>query len=69
MVYPPKTVTHPTTNRAGRRVTWLIRPSMSPLRHAGGVCMCSIMQCLLAPFTMTDDPIVFERVARLVLAA
>ena len=33
MVYPPKTVTHPSTNRARRRVTSLIRPTTLPLRH------------------------------------
>jgi len=35
VVYPPKTVTHPSrpTNWARRRVTSLIRPSMLPLRH------------------------------------
>ena len=33
VVYPPKTVTHPSTNRARRRVTSLIRPTMLPLCH------------------------------------
>ena len=31
----PKLVTHPSTNRARRRVTSLIRPTPLPLRHAG----------------------------------
>jgi len=34
VVYPPKTVTHPSTNRARRGVTSLIRPTTLPLRHA-----------------------------------
>ena len=34
---PPKTVTHPNSNRARRRVTSLIRPTMLPLRHAVSV--------------------------------
>jgi len=32
VVYPPKTVTHPSTNRARRRVTSLISRTMLPLR-------------------------------------
>ena len=31
--FPPKMVTHPSTNRARRRVTSLIHPTMLPLRH------------------------------------
>jgi len=34
MVCPPKTFTHPSTNRARRRATSLIRPTTLPLRHA-----------------------------------
>jgi len=30
----PQTVTHPSTNRARRRVTTLIEANMSPLSHA-----------------------------------
>jgi len=33
----PDTVTHPSTNRAWRRVTLLIRPTPLPLRHAATV--------------------------------
>ena len=29
----PKTVTHPSTNRAPRRVTWLMRPTLLPLHQ------------------------------------
>ena len=34
VVCPPKTVTHPSTNRARRRVTSLTRPTTLPLHHA-----------------------------------
>jgi len=34
--YPPKTITHPSTNWARRRVTLLIRPTMLPLRRSVG---------------------------------
>ena len=37
----PKTVTHPSTNRARRRVTSLIRPTMLPLRQTAKACEIS----------------------------
>jgi len=46
VVYPPKTVTHPSTNRARRRVTSLIRAQRRyryarPPRHCfGRICNC-----------------------------
>ena len=46
MVCPPKTVTHPSTNRAWCTVTSLIRPTTLPLRHATPstiVCIYSSM--------------------------
>jgi len=44
----PDTVTHPSTNRARRRVTSLIRPTPLPLRHAATPwCMlCPVLQQL-----------------------
>jgi len=35
----PGHVTHPSTNRARRRVTSLIRPTLLPLRHAATSCL------------------------------
>jgi len=40
VVCPPKTVTHPTTNRARSRVTSMICPTPLPLRHAVRVSYC-----------------------------
>jgi len=37
----PGHVTHPSTNRARRRVTSLIRPTTLPLRHAANEVCCS----------------------------
>jgi len=37
VVRPPKAVTYPTTNRAQRRVTSLIRPIMLQLCHAAAI--------------------------------
>jgi len=56
VVYPPKTVIHPSTNRARRRVTSLIRPRTLPLRQTatGGnvILKHDIVICLFQAFIL-----------------
>ena len=41
----PGRITHPSTNRARRRVTSLIRPTLLPLRHAATAYVPSRLSC------------------------
>jgi len=56
VVCPPNTVTHPSTNRARRRVTSSIRPTILPLRHAATSTSHTSRDCGSHPLAPYQSP-------------
>ena len=50
----PGHVTHPSTNRARRRVTSLIRPTMLPLRHAANISENMLVTFITKTITVSN---------------